>query len=71
MANAGDTRSVLSKSTSEIIELSHDHKPDDKLEKERIIKAGGKVIEGRINGNMNLSRSIGDFDYKNDKHMRP
>jgi protein phosphatase 2C family protein 2/3 len=29
------------------------------------VKAGGTVEGGRINGNLNLSRAIGDFDYKN------
>ena len=42
-------------------ELSRDHKPDDKLEKQRIEKAGGTVDDGRINGNLNLSRAIGDL----------
>ncbi len=35
----------------------------------RIKKAGGKVIQGRINGKLNVSRSIGDYDYKNDKSL--
>ena len=50
-------------------ELSRDHKPDDKPEKERIVKAGGLVDDGRINGNLNLSRAIGDFEYKSAKNL--
>ncbi len=52
-------------------ELSRDHKPDDKNEKQRILKAGGQVDDGRINGNLNLSRAIGDLDYKNCKNLPP
>ncbi len=36
-----------------------------KIEWERIKSAGGFVTEaGRVNGNLNLSRSIGDLKYK-------
>lgn len=44
--------------------MSIDHKPDDKIELERIRAAGGFVAEGRVNGNLNLSRAMGDFEYK-------
>jgi serine/threonine protein phosphatase PrpC len=45
--------------------LSQDHKPLDEEEKNRIVKAGGFVTsEGRVNGNLNLSRSLADYKYK-------
>ena len=44
--------------------LSVDHKPDNPDEVMRIVDAGGKVEKGRINGHLNLSRSIGDHFYK-------
>lgn len=44
--------------------MSIDHKPDDKQELDRIKAAGGYVAEGRVNGNLNLSRAMGDFEYK-------
>jgi serine/threonine protein phosphatase PrpC len=46
--------------------MSKDHKPDDPLEKSRITEAGGFVTEGRVNGNLNLSRALGDLEYKKD-----
>ena len=48
--------------------MSKDHKPDDELEKNRIIEAGGFVTEGRVNANLNLSRALGDLEYKKDKN---
>eukprot|EP00331_Platyophrya_macrostoma_P001663 CAMPEP_0176419618 /NCGR_PEP_ID=MMETSP0127-20121128/8153_1 /TAXON_ID=938130 /ORGANISM="Platyophrya macrostoma, Strain WH" /LENGTH=214 /DNA_ID=CAMNT_0017800127 /DNA_START=34 /DNA_END=675 /DNA_ORIENTATION=- len=62
-ANAGDSRCVLS-SKGVAVEMSYDHKPDDDLERKRVEKGGGYVVEGRINGNLNLSRAIGDLEYK-------
>lgn len=44
--------------------MSEDHKPDLPGEKDRIIKAGGFVSEGRVNANLNLSRALGDLEYK-------
>jgi len=64
-ANAGDSRCVLS-TKGEVYEMSHDHKPDNEIERSRIEKAGGYISDGRINGNLNLSRAIGDLEYKKD-----
>lgn len=41
------------------LDLSKDHKPDLESEKERILKAGGFVQVGRVNGSLNLARAIG------------
>jgi len=71
-ANAGDSRTVLwTQGKTEHKPLSKDHKPDDPLEKERIAKAGGFVIEGRVNGNLNLSRALGDLEYKKNTNLKP
>ena len=42
------------------------------LEKElkRIEKAGGWVSDGRILGNLNLSRGLGDSEYKVDPKLK-
>lgn len=67
VANAGDSRGVLSRS-GQAIALSEDHKPAQESERKRIIAAGGFLSEiggvCRVNGNLNLSRAIGDLKYK-------
>jgi protein phosphatase 1G len=64
-ANAGDSRCVLSES-GKAIDLSIDHKPDLPTEKARIEKANGFVEDNRVKGVLNLSRSLGDLEYKQD-----
>lgn len=64
VANAGDSRCVLGRN-GQAVDMSVDHKPDLPEENARIRAAGGCVIEGRVNGNINLSRSLGDLEYKN------
>jgi len=67
VGNAGDSRCVLAKKGT-AIDLSIDHKPELEEERERITAAGGYVEDNRVNGVLNLSRSLGDFEYKmNDK----
>ena len=66
---SGDSRSVICTLKGEAKEMSRDHKPEDKAERKRIEKAGGTIDDGRINGNLNLSRAIGDFQYKNSKQL--
>ena len=51
--------------------MSLDHKPNDRIEYERIINAGSTVIDGRINGHLNLSRAIGDFKHKENQSIPP
>eukprot|EP01016_Furgasonia_blochmanni_P013105 TRINITY_DN1662_c0_g4_i2.p1 TRINITY_DN1662_c0_g4~~TRINITY_DN1662_c0_g4_i2.p1 ORF type:complete len:301 (-),score=80.12 TRINITY_DN1662_c0_g4_i2:66-968(-) len=70
VANAGDSRCVLS-SKGQAIAMSYDHKPENDEERRRIINAGGYVTEGRVNGNLNLSRAIGDLEYKKNKNLKP
>lgn len=52
------------KTNKEIVALSEDHKPDCEVEYKRITKAGGYVLDGRVCENLNLTRAIGDLEYK-------
>lgn len=77
-ANCGDSRAVLCRG-GRVVELSHDHKPNQAREKNRIEAAGGyvEVIAGgprqhyRVNGNLNLSRAVGDLEYKKRSDLGP
>ncbi|KAL9050010.1 MAG: hypothetical protein Q9162_006892 [Coniocarpon cinnabarinum] len=51
--------------------LSFDHKPQNEAEKSRICAAGGFVDFGRVNGNLALSRAIGDFEFKKSADLAP
>ncbi|CDR96202.1 protein phosphatase 2C, putative [Babesia bigemina] len=70
VANAGDSRAVLSRG-GQAVALSHDHKPQLREEGERIRRAGGSVTNGRVDGNLNLSRSLGDLAFKRDQSLPP
>lgn len=66
-ANAGDSRCVAGVAGTALA-LSEDHKPTDVKERARIEAAGGFVEQNRVNGNLALSRAMGDFVFKmNDK----
>ena len=72
VANAGDSRAVLCRARGQAMALSYDHKPQQDFELNRIHRAGGFVNHfGRVNGNLNLSRSIGDLKYKQVPGIRP
>jgi serine/threonine protein phosphatase PrpC len=64
-ANAGDSRAVMSKLGNRVVPLSYDHKPDDDAEEKRIRAAGGYVAGGRVEGDLAVSRGLGDFRFKN------
>lgn len=73
VANAGDSRVVLS-SQGRAIDLSQDHKPSLPGERQRISSAGGFIMDSRVgphtvsrvNGELSLSRAIGDLRFKQD-----
>jgi len=74
--NIGDSRVLLGRRDGTIVDgggtcqgLTVDHKPDHPSERERIERCGGTVEmkEGnvpRVNGDLAVSRSFGDRDYK-------
>jgi len=59
-ANVGDSRTVVNEN-GRPHDLSEDHKPTLRREEERIKKAGGFIIQGRVNFKLALTRAIGDF----------
>ena len=69
-ANAGDSRVVMCKN-GEAFAQSEDHKPEMESEKNRIYKAEGWISEGRVKGNLNLTRGFGDLEYKQNKNLKP
>jgi len=70
VGNAGDSRAVIS-SDGTAVPMSNDHKPVNKEESSRITNAGGFVEFGRVNGNLALSRAIGDFEFKQNPNLSP
>ena len=69
-ANAGDSRVVMCKKGVAYAQ-SEDHKPDMKSEKDRILNAEGWITDGRVKGNLNLTRGFGDLEYKQNKKLKP
>ena len=69
-ANAGDSRVVLCRE-GKAEEGSTDHKPELESEKNRIYKADGWISDGRVKGNLNLTRGFGDIEYKQNKNLKP
>lgn len=60
--NLGDSRAILFNSRAEVpLCLTRDHRPVDPEERKRIIAIpGGSVEDGRVNGKLSVSRSLGD-----------
>merc|ERR1719469_1653362 len=73
-ANAGDSRAIMSR-TGQAVALSEDHKPENPGETKRITAAGGFVQHmpggARVQGDLNLSRAMGDLRYKKPAHLPP
>src|SRR5690606_16933172 len=49
---------------NKVLSISKNHNPTDIQEINRIQSAGGKIINNRINGILNTSRSFGNFEFK-------
>ncbi|CAI4231749.1 unnamed protein product [Auanema sp. JU1783] len=68
VANIGDSRALVCRQKKGekaiTIQLTVDHNPSVYDERVRIQKAGGFVKDGRINGSIEVSRSIGDINFK-------
>ena len=84
LANAGDSRGlVVRRAARAAAAASDDHKPDRDDEMRRIADAGGFVsdadaarsgaqhVVARLDGNLAVSRGLGDFAYKKDPRLGP
>merc|ERR1712157_348556 len=71
ISNLGDSRGIIFSSSRsqkfenpKILFSTVDHKPHNEQEKARIEKAGGFVANKRVNGQLAVSRALGDFHLK-------
>merc|ERR1719162_553310 len=62
-ANSGDSRGIFF-SGGTTTPMSYDHKPYNDIEQARIEHAGGCVSMRRVNGDLAVSRALGDYSYK-------
>jgi serine/threonine protein phosphatase PrpC len=74
LANIGDSTGIIIRSPagddqSNLLLKTKNHKPYDKKERIRIEKRGAYVFDGRVNGQLAVSRSFGD-NYYNIKHQK-
>lgn len=69
VANAGDSRAVMGQG-GKAVPLSFDHKPENEEEIRRIEAAGSTITDGRVDGNLNLTRALGDLKYKQKEHLK-
>lgn len=63
VANSGDSRAVLCRH-KKAHRVTVDHKPHLPQERERIVRSGGVVMNGKITGSLTVSRALGDNSYK-------
>ena len=68
-ANAGDSRAILKRRNGTVLPLSFDHKPNNVPEYIRIVENsnGGFVKGKRVDGDLAVSRGLGDFTYKSNE----
>ena len=69
VASLGDARAVLARCEApgappRAVVLSREHKPIHPAERARIERAGGSVVDGRLDGRLEVSRAFGDRQFK-------
>ncbi|KAA3490641.1 putative protein phosphatase 2C 27 [Gossypium australe] len=68
VANAGDSRAVLSRCGT-AIEMSKDHRPCCMIERRRIESLGGFIDDGYLNGQLGVTRALGNWHLEGMKEM--
>lgn len=69
VSNLGDSR-LIYYDNSNLLYITKDHKPEHKEESSRIRKTSF-VVDNRIEGIINISRTFGDFKYKKNSNSSP
>ena len=69
IANVGDSLSVMYKN-KKAYNLNREHQTIIKSERERVLKSGAIINGYRINGMLNLTRAIGDLQFKTNKKLK-
>ena len=68
VANAGDCRAVLCRRDAAgrgaAVEMSQDHRPSYLPEQRRVEKSGGVIVDGYLNGDLSVTRALGDWEFK-------
>jgi serine/threonine protein phosphatase PrpC len=65
----GDSRCCVGVVGDKTITMSEDHKPETEEERDRICKAGGFVFDNRVDGQLAMSRALGDFHLKSNPDL--
>jgi serine/threonine protein phosphatase PrpC len=60
----GDSRVIVGRTDGSVLDVTTDHKPSGEAETARIVRAGGRVNGGMVNGTLAVSRAIGDAPFK-------
>uniref|UniRef100_A0A5B6YJN9 PPM-type phosphatase domain-containing protein n=1 Tax=Davidia involucrata TaxID=16924 RepID=A0A5B6YJN9_DAVIN len=68
VANAGDCRAVLSR-RGVAVEMSNDHRPCCNNERMRIESLGGFIDDGYLNGQLGVTRALGNWHIKGLKEV--
>lgn len=63
VANAGDCRAVLCRK-GDAVQLSQDHRPSCEVERKRVEDLGGTIEYGYLNGELAVTRALGDWYMK-------
>ena len=70
-ANLGDSRGIIIRNGNNFVKMTNDHKPNNNDEKIRIKRAGSKILDNRVSGLLNMSRSFGDYQFKLRRDLKP
>jgi len=74
VSNTGDSRCLSGplndgEDAPTFYRVTEDHKPTDLVELTRITRAGGVVSNGRVDGDLSVSRAVGDWQFKMDPEL--